>query len=90
MARKGQHHGDANDHDVSRSNNNPDKSTEITTGSVKKKKNIEKEVRAGEAQNDGPAQHQSNEPTTDTRSRTSERRAEDGPTRSGSDSNAGK
>ncbi len=86
MAKQGQHHGDANDGDVSRSNNNPSKTTEITTGSVQKKKNREQATREGRS-NDGPAQEQGNETITDTRSHTSERRAEDGPERSGSDSN---
>ncbi len=46
MAKQGQHNDDARDSDVSRGNNNPDKSVTITAGTPKKKDTYDAQARA--------------------------------------------
>lgn len=94
MAKQGQHKHDAHDPRISAGHNNPSKSETITTGSYKKQETYKKQ--AAEHKDPGKqAQAAKNEWHPDTRDAvtheaSSEARALDRSTRSGSDSNADK
>lgn len=60
MAKQGQHHNDGNDPDVSRGNNNPSKSTRITTGTPKKRETYDEQAYAHE--NPGKQAQESDKP----------------------------
>ncbi len=88
MAKQGQHNKDANDEDVSKGHNNPDKSVTITTGSTKKPETYAKQAAEHKATNK-QAQEDKNEWVEDTRVHpTSEDKVFEPKERSGSDSNA--
>lgn len=94
MAKQGQHKHDANDHNVSRKNNNAHNSQEIVTGSYKKPETYKKQ--AALHQDLGKtAQHSKIHHVDDTRDNVtheanSDLRAQDHHGRSGSESNPGK
>jgi len=88
MAKQGQHNKDANDEDVSKGHNNPDKSVTITTGNAKKPETYAKQAAEHKATNK-QAQEDKNEWVEDTRVHpTSEDKVFEPKERSGSDSNA--
>ena len=91
MPKSGEHHGDADDGDVSKGNNNPDKSVTITTGTPKKKETFQKQAYAHEDGNKEP-QAAKNEWKEDTRDKVNSISKEHDPKlrkgdRNGSDSN---
>lgn len=65
MAKQGQHKHDGNDPDVSKGNNNPDKSVTVTTGTPKKQETYQKQAAEHQA-NNKPAQAAKNEWDEDT------------------------
>ena len=95
MAKQGQHQNDSDDKDVSKGNNNPDKSVTVTTGTPKKQETYQKQAAEGKS-NNKPAQAASHGWEEDTRDKPSiegSARARDSDLdsgRSGSDSNASK
>jgi hypothetical protein len=87
MAKQGQHNNDHNDQDVSHGPNHHDRSTEITTGSYKKKETYEQQAR--EHQNsDTVGEHDQNEWQADTHHAPSRKDQVGDSTRDGGDSNA--
>lgn len=92
MAKKGMHKHDSNDPRISRGHNNPEKSTDITTGPPKKRSTIRKQALAHE-DTAKQAQDQKNRWVDDTRETATHRlrvTKKDivGDQRTGSDSNA--
>jgi hypothetical protein len=93
MAKQGQHNKDAQDSDVSRGHNNPDKSVTITAGSPKKQETYAEQARRHE-DTGKQAQAQRNDWKADTHEhpdhevRTRARDSDLDGGRSGSDSNA--
>ncbi len=92
MARQGQHRHDDNDQNISKSNNDPSKSQDITTGTYKTQETYKKQAALHE-DSGKTAQHAKAPHHTDTREDVtleadSEERALRASKRSGSDSNA--
>ncbi|HEX8997866.1 MAG TPA: hypothetical protein VF812_17700 [Ktedonobacterales bacterium] len=92
MAKQGMHKHDINDPRISRGHNNPEKSTDITTGTPKKRSTTRKQAFAHE-DTAKQAQDQKNRWTDDTRMRPTHRPRVSkkdlvGDQRTGSDSNA--
>jgi hypothetical protein len=92
MAKKGMHKHDSNDPRIARGHNNPEKSTDITTGTPKKRSTYRRQAREHE-DTAKQAQDQKNRWVEDTRLTPNHRlrvTKEDliGEQRSGSDSNA--